>query len=101
MSDPIDEIQTQIQHARERDQTNTQQVLDRISEGLRILKESEDPPRADRIAPIVDELNRLNNSIDDPEESARIEEARDRLRDLIDDSERVDAFEEHGRESDE
>lgn len=101
MSDPIDEIQSEIQHAREQDQTNTQQVLDRISEGLRILKESEDPPRADRIAPVIDELNRLNNSIDDSEESARIEEARDHLRDLLDDPEHVDTFEEHGRGSDE
>lgn len=89
--DPIDEIQSVIQHAREEDQSNTQQQLDRISKGLRILEERDDPPKADRIVSIVDQLDRLEDDIDDPEESARLREARDGLRGLLEDPERIGA----------
>lgn len=100
-TDPINEIQSVIQHAREEDQTNTQQTLDRISEGLGRLEEREDPPRSDRIASIIDQIDRLEDNVDDPEEATRLREARDRLRDLMTDPERVETPDEEEGSSDE
>lgn len=92
--DPIDEIRSVIQHAREEDHTSTQQLLDHVSEGLAILEEREGEPRADRVASVADEPDRLADEVDDPGEAARLREARDRLRGLLDDPEHVDRAEE-------
>lgn len=100
-TDPINEIQSVIQHAREADETNTQQTLDRISKGLGLLEEREGAPRADRIASVVDEIDRLEDSIDDPEEAAHLREARDRLRDLAADPDHVETASETERRREE
>jgi len=92
MSDPYDEIETAIQHAREHDDTNVQQQLDQISAGIDVLRENEDPPRPDRVGSVIDELDRLEDDVDDPAEAARLGEARDDLRNLLDDPEHVDTF---------
>jgi ATP-dependent Clp protease ATP-binding subunit ClpA len=89
-SDPIDEIQTALQHAREAEQTNTQQHLDRISLGLDNLEAAEEPIRPSRISSVLEKVRGLRDEAGTEAEREHLAEAERRLHDLLD-SEYVDA----------
>lgn len=90
MTDPIDEIRTALQHAREADDTNTQQHLDRIALGLDNLEAAEKPIRPSRISPILEKIRGLQDEVDDLDEEGHLQEAERRLEAILDDPEYVD-----------
>ncbi len=90
--DAIDEIQTALQHAREADDTNTQQHLDQIALALDNLEEAEKPIRPSRASSVLDEIRGLREEIDDLDEAGHLRDAERRLEDLLDDPEYVDAY---------
>lgn len=90
MTDPIDEIQTALQHAREADDSNTQQHLDQIALGLENLEAAEKPIRPSRITSILEKIRDLQDEVGDLDEEGHLREAERRLQDILDDPEYVD-----------
>ena len=78
MTSELDQIRTQIEHARESANRETMEPLNSINEGLEFLDESDEPPRRERIESIERELLELQ---DDAEGETRdhLRRARDHL----------------------
>ena len=74
----LNQIRTQIEHARESANRETMEPLNSINEGLEALDKGEGDPRPDRIESIEEELLKLQNS-SEGETHEHLRRARDHL----------------------
>lgn len=80
MSDPdLDQVQTELQHAREEDTGDLNEPLNNLTQALDRLEDAEGGPKPDRLDSIHDELVRLQED-NEGEIQEHLRRARDHVR---------------------